>query len=110
MVSFYDADHKRLVGNWLNNSFQSYPFIEANSTLIRELAWELDIDIEHLMWEKSDELLHRVRYIRIGLRDETYEKERNDFLIEEEGIEYLPFELKWQEYKEKYYLYEGGEK
>lgn len=64
IISFYDYNHNRLVGNWLLNSFTW--FIEGGLAKIAEEFF--DIDIDHLMWGQTERLLHKVRYIRIGER------------------------------------------
>jgi len=85
MVSFYDHNHKHLVSNWLVNSNKPYPY--AVSGTINNLAELLDIDIDHLMWEQEDDVLHKVRYIRIGRRT-FVETEDGYFYNQERGLEY----------------------
>lgn len=85
MVSFYDHNRHHLVSNWLVNSSEPYPY--AKSGTINSLAEWLDIDINHLMWDQEDELLHKVRYIRIGRRN-FVETEDAYFYNQERGLEY----------------------
>jgi hypothetical protein len=63
IISFYDYNHNRLVGNWLISS--SWWF---ECGLAKIAAEYFDIDIDHLMWGQTEKLLHKVRYIRIGER------------------------------------------
>jgi len=82
MVAFYDHNHSHLVSNWLSNSYSCCGDCNL-SLLIDRLSDLLDIDIAHLMWGSADEYLHKVRYIRIGEREEG----ENGYVVEN-GIEY----------------------
>ena len=85
MVSFYDNNHKHLVSNWLRNSSSPYPY--AISGTINNLAESLDIDIDHLTWQKADDILHKMRYIRIGRR--TFIENEDGYIYDREnGLEY----------------------
>lgn len=88
MVSFYDHEHNHLVSNWLSNSSDPYPY--SVSGTINNLAEMLNIDIDHLTWQQADDLLHKVRYIRIGRRS-FIETEDGYFYNQERGLEYDVF-------------------
>ena len=88
MVSFYDSNHKYLVSNWLRNSGEPYPY--SKSGTINSLSEVLNIDIDHLTWQQADDILHKVRYIRIGRRS-FIETEDSYFYNQERGLEYDVF-------------------
>lgn len=84
MVSFYDKDHKCLSANWTANADIVYE--SANSGTINNAAEISDININHYMWGESDDLLHKTRYIKVGLRNDI-ETEDSYFMRREKGWE-----------------------
>jgi hypothetical protein len=85
MVSFYDKDHKCISANWSANADVVYE--SANSGTINNAAEAADIMINHYMWGSADEFLHKVRYVRVGLRDEIENVETGWFMNREHGWE-----------------------
>ena len=84
MVSFYDKDHKCISANWSANADVVYE--SANSGTINNAAEAADIMINHYMWGQADDLLHKVRFIKIGLRNDI-ETENGYFMCREKGWE-----------------------
>jgi len=110
MVSFLDAEHNLLVRNWLGNSWTDY--CPAKTKLINEMADNLDIDIQHLMWEQADSLLPKVRYIRIGNINNIYTEDEYLFVVEK-GTEYDVYysynKLGYAPYQERRYFFDDEE-
>ena len=85
MVSLYDKDHKHLASNWSGNADLVYDV--ANSGNINKAAEAAHIMINHYMWGQADDLLHKVRFIRIGLRSEIESPENGYYINRERGWE-----------------------
>ena len=84
-VTLFDKNHKRIAGNWYNNC--QFWYDSSNSSIINNLSYNLNIDIDHFMWGSQDELLHKVRYITIGSRA-VCERADGTFWTNESGRDY----------------------
>lgn len=102
IVSFYDHKHNYLVSNWLCNSYNVNSY--SSSQLINDLSEYFDIDIAHLMWGGADELLHKIRYIRIGTRNDLLFDENGYSYTTETGIEYDVHGKNIERYYSKWYI------
>jgi hypothetical protein len=85
MITFYDKNHERLVSNWSGNADQVWNC--ADSDTINNAANHFDINVNHYMWGQADYQLHKVRFIRVGLRSEIESPETGYFMEKERGWE-----------------------
>ena len=107
MVTFYDKDHHRLVGNWIwsSNILNHW----TDSRIIEDVINESNINLPHFFWGEIDDLLPKVRYVRIGKRVYSYTADDEE-MITENGVEYSIFEkekegyIKQKQYKTSWYF------
>lgn len=107
MVTFYDKDHHRLVGNWIWSSGVLNHWTE--SVIIENVINESGINLPHFFWGEIDDLLTKVRYVRIGKRMYSCTADDEE-MITESGLEYSIFEkekggyIKQKQYKASWYF------
>ncbi len=107
MVTFYDKDHHRLVGNWIwsSNILNSW----TDSIIIETIINETGINLPHFFWGEIDDLLTKVRYVRIGKRRYSHTADDEE-MITENGNEFSIFErekggcIKQEKYKNSWYF------
>lgn len=106
MVTFYDKDHRKLVGNWIwsSNILNHW----TDSIIIEKVIDEYRINLPHFFWGEIDTLLPKVRYVRIGKRVYSYTADDEE-MITESGVEYSVFEkekggIKQKQYKNSWYF------
>lgn len=85
MLSLYDSEHKHIASNWTANADEIWE--SACSGTINKTAEAVGLNINHYMWGSADEFLHKVRYVRVGLRDEIENVETGWFMNREHGWE-----------------------
>lgn len=94
-ITVFDKNHKRISGNYYNNC--QFWWDPSSSKIINDIAYDLNIDINHFMWGSEDKYLHKVRYIKIGSRTDTTTAD-GEGITRESGREYDLFQ-----YTCKYY-------
>lgn len=107
MVSFYDKNHNRLTGNWIwsSNILNNW----TDSRIVEDVINESNINLPHFFWGEIDDLLTKVRYVRIGKRMYSYTADDEE-MITESGVEYSVFErekggyIKQKKYKTSWYF------
>jgi hypothetical protein len=86
MIELLDKDSQSLSKNWLSNDGW---WISSASETINQFD---TVDIQHYCWNRADEILHKVRFVRIYWRNRT-ESAEGEFYNHETGRTYAIFDL-----------------